>query len=209
MLRQASSAGPLTLSQSSSYVRVVLRVSKSYKRSPVTSTSSSPPDLYHFKQVKKTNVALWLYDRIYWSIKISYVTPLSESLHIRQHRIWARSLGSEFHWLWIVLTTHHVYRVSRYLYIYTVYTCVYSIIITYVIEWKFNGKTVISLLLCEHLQTVAPARLRCSHSVRSLVGGEVWQWSLWLSCEPWIPCPYLFLMLWYSYTVKKGQLPFF
>lgn len=140
MLRQASSARPLTLSQSSSYVRVVLRVSKSYKRSPVTSTSSSPPDLYHFKQVKKTNVALWLYDLIYWSIKISYVIPLSESLHIRPHRIWARSLGSEFHWLWIVRTTHHVYRVSRYLYIYTVYTCVYSIIITYVIELDLTAR---------------------------------------------------------------------
>ena len=88
---------------------------------------------------EKTNVALWLYDLIYWSIKISCVTPLSEGLHIRQHRIWARSLGSEFHWLWIVRTTHYVYRVSRYLSIYTVYTCVYSIIF-HVIELDLTAR---------------------------------------------------------------------
>ena len=97
MLHQAvSTVGPLTSSQSSSYVRVVL--SKSYKRSPVTSTSSSPPDLYHFKHVKKQ---LLLYDLIYLSIKISYVgTPLRKSAHETVSDLgWIFSTrGSEFHW---------------------------------------------------------------------------------------------------------------
>ncbi len=129
MLHQAvSTVGPLTSSQSSSYVRVVL--SKSYKRSPVTSTSSSPPDLYHFKNVKKQ---LLLYNLIYLSIKISYVAPLSESLHMRHYRkngldffnTWFRvSLAA-----WVFSTTLYAYTVSCYLYIICLYITLYQYVL--------------------------------------------------------------------------------